>query len=467
MNTAMTASKISLPMPTVIVGMGRTGLSCARFLGRCGEPFAIVDSRENPPGLAAVQREFPRAPRHAGGLRADWLHGARRVLLSPGVSPREPALRAARDQGVEIIGDIELFARHARAPVVAITGVNGKSTVTTLVGEMARTAGVRAGVGGNLGTPALDLLDEKISLYVLELSSFQLETVSSLNACAATVLNMSPDHMDRYHSLTEYAAAKQRIFRGDGVMVLNADDPLVMAMRERGRKVRRFTLGAPAGGDYGLTREGRGETWLACGGERLLPAAALKIKGAHNIANALAAWALAEAAGLPRAAAREVLSTFTGLPHRCQWVAEIDGVRWYDDSKGTNVGAACAAIAGLAQDLAPGRRLVIIVGGLAKGADFSAMAAAVRERVRAAVIIGRDGPQIEKVLADVVPCVRAVDMQDAVARAAALAEGGDAVLLSPACASFDMFRDYVHRGETYAAAVRARAPAARPEERRP
>lgn len=446
-------------MPTVIVGMGKTGLSCARFLSRRGEPFAIIDSRTEPPALAAVQQEFPRVPCHTGTFKSEWLRCARRVLLSPGVSPQEPALRAARDEGAEIIGDIELFARHARAPVIAVTGVNGKSTVATLVGEMARAADVRVGVGGNLGTPALDLLSENAKLYVLELSSFQLETVSTLNARAATVLNITPDHMDRYRSVTEYAATKQRVFRGDGVMVLNADDPLVMAMREHGRSVRQFGLGAPAAGDYGERRDTRGQAWLACGEERLLPAAELKIKGAHNIANALAAWALAEAAGVPRAAVRDTLRTFAGLPHRCQWVAEINGVQWYDDSKGTNVGAACAAITGLAQNLAPGRRLIVIVGGDGKGADFSAMAPAAQGRVRAAVIMGRDGPQIEKVLAPVVPCVGASGMEDAVARAAALAQPGDAVLLSPACASFDMYRDYVHRGEVYAAAVRARSSA--------
>ncbi|HTT09144.1 MAG TPA: UDP-N-acetylmuramoyl-L-alanine--D-glutamate ligase [Gammaproteobacteria bacterium] len=454
-------------MPTVIVGMGKTGLSCARFLSRRGEPFAIVDSREDPPSLAVVQREFPRAPCHAGDLRPDWLQGARRVLLSPGVPPQEPALCAARAHGAEILGDIELFARHARAPVVAVTGVNGKSTVTTLVGEMARAAGVRTGVGGNLGTPALDLLDEKVSLYVLELSSFQLETVSSLNARVATVLNVSPDHMDRYRSLTEYAATKQRVFRGDGVMVLNADDPLVMAMREQGRTVRRFGLNAPPAGDYGVRQDADGRVWLVCGEERLLPVAELKIKGAHNIANALAAWALAEAAGLPRPAIGDALRTFAGLPHRCRRVAEIDGVHWYDDSKGTNVGAACAAIVGLAQGLASGRRLIIIAGGDGKGADFSAMASAARGRVRAAVIIGRDGPQIEKVLAPVVPCVRADNMEDAVAQAAARAEPGDIVLLSPACASFDMYRDYVHRGEVYVASVRARVRVAASAERQP
>jgi UDP-N-acetylmuramoylalanine--D-glutamate ligase len=459
MNTTMTASRTLLPMPTVIIGMGKTGLSCARFLSRRGEPFAIIDSRENPPGLATVQQEFPRAPLHAGDLRSDWLRGARRVLLSPGVSLAEPALRAAQDQGAEIIGDVELFARHVRAPVVAVTGSNGKSTVTTLVGEMARTADLHVGVGGNLGTPALDLLNENAKLYVLELSSFQLETVSTLNACAATVLNVTPDHMDRYRSVTEYAAAKQRVFHGDGVMVLNADDPLVMAMQERGRTVQRFGLSAPVNGDYGVQRDAHGSAWLACGEERLLPVADLKIKGAHNIANALAAWALAEAAELPRTAIRDALRTFAGLPHRCQWLAEIGGVHWYDDSKGTNVGAACAAITGLAQDLAPGRRLIVIVGGDGKGADFSAMAPAAQGRARAAIIIGRDGPRIEKVLTPVVPCVRAADMEDAVGRASTLAQPGDAVLLSPACASFDMFRDYAHRGEVYTAAVRARAAA--------
>jgi len=436
---------------TVIVGMGKTGLSFARFLRRHGETFAITDTRREPPGMAALRAEMPGVPAHFGADCEQLLRGARRVLLSPGVSAREPAVAAAIERGAEVIGDIELFARHADAPVVAITGANGKSTVTTLVGAMAKRAGRDVRTGGNLGTPALDLLGgESPDLYVLELSSFQLETVTSLNAKAAAVLNISPDHMDRYSTLEEYAAAKRRIYRGTGVMVMNADDAIVMRMAEPARERVLFSLHAPqADADFGLFDAG-GEPWLAHGGRRLMPAREMRIKGMHNVANALAALALGHGAGLPAEAMLQTLREFPGLPHRCQWVGSARGVDWFDDSKGTNVGATVAAIQGLGAE----RPLVLIAGGDGKGQDFSELAGAARNRLRGAVTIGRDGPAIAAVLQDVVAVTQARDMQDAVARAADMAQPGDAVLLSPACASFDMFRDYVHRGEVFAAAVK-------------
>jgi len=440
---------------TVVVGLGRTGLSVARFLAARGGHFAVTDSRRDPPGLESLRRELPQTPIAAGGFDADLLAGAGLIVVSPGVPLSEPALLAARARGAEVIGDVELFARHVDAPVIAITGANGKSTVTTLVGEMARAAGREVRVGGNLGTPALDLLAAgRPDLYVLELSSFQLETVQSLNARAATVLNITPDHMDRYRTLADYAAAKRRVYRGDGAMVINADDPLVAAMREDGRRTLRFSTGMAGGADFGLCRRA-GEAWLARGDEPLLPVRELRIRGLHNVANALAALALGTAAGIPEAAAITALRGFAGLPHRCQWLAARGGVDWFDDSKGTNVGATCAAIAGLAQgDDQDGRRVVLIAGGDGKGQDFSGLAQAAAGRVRAAVVLGRDGPQIARVLEGTLPVARAIDMEDAVHQAAALAVAGDAVLLSPACASFDMFRDYVHRGEVFAAAVR-------------
>lgn len=456
---------------TLIVGLGKTGLSCARFLGARGVAFAVTDSRAAPPGLAALQKEFPRAPLLLNGLDAHALAQATQIIVSPGVSLRDPALAAAQARGVEIIGDIELFAQAAHAPVIAITGSNGKSTVTTLVGEMAKRAGRKARVGGNLGTPALDMLvapgvlppatlshpwlaeKSEPDLYVLELSSFQLETTRSLNAAAAVVLNITPDHMDRYADFAEYAAAKRRVYHGSGVMVVNRDDLMVATMSEAGRKISGFTLNEPAHTDFGV-RSVQGERWLAHGEKILLPASALRIKGDHNIANALAALALGEAVGLPMGAMLEALKEFAGLPHRSQWVAERDGVSWYNDSKGTNVGATLAALSGLGATLGTGK-IILIAGGDGKSADFSVLRAAVATHARAVVLIGRDAPLIEAALADTAPLVQASDMKDAVRKAQHLAQAGDAVLLSPACASFDMYSGYEERGRVFAAAVRA------------
>ncbi len=437
---------------TVIVGLGKTGLSVARFLGARGVAFAVTDSRAEPPGLARLKQEFPGAPLMLGGFDAQALQHAARIIVSPGVTLREPALAAARARGVEIIGDIELFAQTARAPVAAITGSNGKSTVTTLLGEMARHAGRDARVGGNLGTPALDLLEaSEPDLYVLELSSFQLETTYSLNAAAATVLNLTPDHMDRYRDLAEYAAAKQHVYRGAGVLIINRDDPIVAAMAERQRTCVGFTLHEPKEGDFGV-RSVRGEPWLAHGAENFLRAGALCIKGNHNIANALAALALGAAVGLPLRAMLEVLTQFKGLPHRSEWVAEQDGVAWYNDSKGTNVGATLAALSGLGATLGAGK-IVLIVGGDGKNADFSILRAAVQKYARAVVLIGRDAPMLARALRNTVPMISAADMKDAVRKSRAGAQAGDAVLLSPACASFDMFSGYEERGRVFSAAV--------------
>lgn len=433
---------------TAVVGLGGTGLSVARHLARRGIPFRVLDSRAQPPGLAALRRELPEVEAALGPFAPDALRGVERVVLSPGVAPDEPMVAAAAAAGAEVVGDIELFAREAAAPVVAVTGSNGKSTVTALVAQMVEKAGLRVAMGGNIGTPALDLLAHAVpDLYVLELSSFQLETTSSLDARAAVVLNVSPDHLDRHPDLAAYAGLKRRIFRGHGTVVVNADDPVVAAMAEPGREVVRFTLGSPTGTDYGL-RNVDGEAWLSRGAQPLLPASVLRMAGRHNLANALAALALGEAAGLPLPAMLEAVRTFAGLPHRCQRVAEHDGVAWYNDSKGTNAGATEAALRGV-----PGSKVVLIAGGQGKGADFAPLRAPVRERARAVVLIGEDADRIEAALAGAVPTVRAVDMEAAVAAAAELAHPGDSVLLSPACASFDMFPDYQARGEAFVRAV--------------
>ncbi|MGE0581820.1 MAG: UDP-N-acetylmuramoyl-L-alanine--D-glutamate ligase [Steroidobacteraceae bacterium] len=436
----------------VIAGLGRTGLSCARYLHAQGWRLAVTDTRPQPPELGALRALAGDIVVRAGGLDAGLLEGADLVIASPGLALSDPFFAAARARGLEVVGDIELFARAVRAPVVGITGTNGKSTVTTLLGRMARRAGLAVRVGGNLGEPALDLLgDAATALYVLELSSFQLEATASLELAAATVLNVTADHMDRYATVEAYAAAKARIFARCRTAVINLDDPLVAAMRPKaGASVATltFSLRAHVGADFGLADRGGAEgLCLMRRDEPLLPLAQLRIAGLHNAANALAALALGEALGLPLPAMLAELREFPGLDHRTQWVADIAGVRYVDDSKGTNVGATLAAVSGFAGTL------VIIAGGDGKGQDFRPLAAAFRGRVRHVVLIGRDAPAIAAVLEPVCPLTRAASLEAAVRTAAQVARPGDTVLLSPACASLDMFRDYAHRGRVFAAAV--------------
>lgn len=436
---------------TVIVGLGRTGLACVRHLAALRAHCVVLDTRAEPPGLAALRAELPELEVHLGPLDAGRLCSAGRIVLSPGVALAEPAVAAARAAGVPVLGDIELFARAARAPVLAVTGSNGKSTVTTLLGAMARRAGRRVRVGGNLGPPALDLLGEPApEFYILELSSFQLETTASLEPLVATVLNISVDHMDRYATAQDYRRAKARIFHGHGIQVLNRDDPVVAALHRPGRTTIGFGLGVPHAGDFGL-RQRNGRAWLARGRRVLLPAAELRIAGRHNIANALAALALGAAAGFDEQAMGAALRDFEGLAHRCRLVAERDGVRWYNDSKGTNLGATLAAIEGIGED----SPVVLIAGGEGKGADFRPLAEALRRHGRGLVLIGRDAPLIETAVGGATPVVRARNLGEAVAQARVLARCGDSVVLSPACASFDMFANFEQRGERFEAAVRA------------
>jgi UDP-N-acetylmuramoylalanine--D-glutamate ligase len=443
------ASTEQAKLETLIVGLGQTGLACARFLAKQGERFAVADSRDIPPGIDELQREFPDVECYCGEFDASLLQSAGRLLLSPGVAPQHPAIAAAVDAGVEVLGDIELFARHADAPVIAITGSNGKSTVTTLLGEMAKATGKNVRVGGNIGTPALDLIEQQApDLYVLELSSFQLEVTASLNAAAAVVLNISEDHLDRHGSVEHYATIKQTIYNGDGVVVLNRDDAQVMAMALPERVTTSFGLdAAPGKNDFGLLQR-NGEIFFTKGSEVLLNVAEMKMPGRHNWSNALAALALGESVDLEMSAMLSVLREFPGLPHRCQWIAEQDGVNFYEDSKGTNVGATLAALEGL-----PGEKVVLIAGGQAKGQDFAPMHSVVAQRARAVVLIGEDAKVIEQALLRAAPLVMASDMSDAVVKACKLAQPGDSVLLSPACASFDMFRNYIERGEAFVAAV--------------
>jgi len=443
-------------MHSVVVGLGKTGASCLRFLAKRGIPVSATDTRRTPPGLAELGALATSLDLRLGGFDLSLLDGASQVLMSPGVSLEEPIARAARERGIDVLGDVELFARNVQAPVIGITGTNGKSTVTSLVARMAAAAGRRVLAGGNLGEPALDLLEQPIpDLYVLELSSFQLETTYSLQLQAAVVLNVTADHLDRYPSVAAYALAKSRIFAQASTVVLNADDPLVAAMRgAAGRSAAgagsprtvTFSVARPDA-DFTLLRAGA-QILLARRGEALLDASRMKITGLHNAANALAALALGDAVGLPMAAMLDALLSFPGLSHRSEWIADVAGVRYIDDSKGTNVGATLAAVAGL-----PGP-LVMIAGGEGKGQDFTPLAAAFRGKVRHAVLIGKDAPAVAAVLAGVCTTETAASMPEAVAAAARSAQAGDSVLLSPACASFDMFRDYGHRGDVFAAAVR-------------
>jgi UDP-N-acetylmuramoylalanine--D-glutamate ligase len=437
---------------TVVVGLGATGLSCVRHLANRGCHVTVVDSRLDPPALAKLRSEYPDTPVRLGEFSPELLAGAREIVVSPGVSVAEPAIDQAKRAGVPVCGDIELFARLVHAPVVAVTGSNGKSTVTSLLAEMARLAGRAVQVGGNLGPPALSLLTAPdTDLFLLELSSFQLETTDSLAPSAATVLNISADHMDRYPGLDSYIEAKSRVFRGDGVMVLNRDDPRVAALHKPGRTTVGFTLGVPSGNDFGVKTVGH-VAWLAHGAEPLLPCKDVLLVGSHNLANVLAALALGDSIGLDTAPMLAAVRAFGGLRHRCEVVARHSGVTWINDSKGTNVGATAAAICGVVGT----GQLILIAGGDGKGADFTALKEVLPGRVRAVVLVGRDAPLIEAAVEGVVPVVRATSMEAAVAQADALACKGDGVLLSPACASFDMYDSYEARGEDFCACVRSR-----------
>jgi UDP-N-acetylmuramoylalanine--D-glutamate ligase len=430
----------------VIVGLGATGLSCARYLHARGWRLAVTDTREKPPQLAALTTLDARIPVHLGALDAALLPGAACVIASPGLPLAGPFFAEAERRGLAIVGDIELFARAAAAPVAGVTGTNGKSTVTTLVARMAERAGLKVRAGGNLGPPALELLSGGTELYVLELSSYQLETTPSLHCKAATVLNVSADHLDRYASLASYAAAKARIFARCDTAVINLDDPLVAAMPRTATSTLSFSLRPGVGATYALALH-EGERWLMRAATPLVRLADLRIRGAHNAANALAALALGEALALPLTAMLDELRSFTGLPHRSQWIADVKGVAYIDDSKGTNVGATLAAVAGM-----PGP-VVLIAGGEGKNQDFAPLAAALRDKVRHVVLIGRDAPLIARSLAGVCPIERCATLPQAVQAAARAARAGDTVLLSPACASFDMFRDYAHRGAVFVEAV--------------
>ena len=447
--TAMVTDDSQNSEYVLVVGLGVTGLSVVRFLHKQQKNIVVVDSRNAPPGLEELNNEFPDVAVCLGKFDEALFMGAQQIIVSPGVALKEPVIEHAVKQGVDVIGDIELFAQKISVPVIAVTGSNGKSTVISLLGEMARDAGINAVVGGNIGVPALEVINLHADLYILELSSFQLESLHSLKPVAAAVLNVSPDHMDRYESYEEYVETKKRIYDSCKVAIINRDDNSVVKMESGHNFVSGFTLNEPAHGDFGL-REFEGKAWLCKGGKKLIAADELKMTGTHNLANALAALALGEAANIAMSDMLNTLKKFTGLKHRTQWVTEKDHVTWVNDSKGTNVGATLAAITGIKAK----NKLVLIAGGIAKDADFSPLRKAVCENVRTVVLIGKDAVKIEQALQACVPVFYAKDMQDAVHIAADLSHPGDSVLLSPACASFDMFDSYEHRGDVFIQSIK-------------
>ncbi|WP_340123113.1 UDP-N-acetylmuramoyl-L-alanine--D-glutamate ligase [Methylobacter svalbardensis] len=428
----------------LVVGLGNTGISVAHYLQSLNFKFAIIDSRVKPPMMEEFFQQMPDTPVFTGGFDEAAFKVATHLVVSPGVSLNEQAIIKAIANGSKIVSDIDLFACSVDAPIVAISGSNGKSTVTTMLGEMAKAAGIEVGVGGNLGTPALDLLKLNAQLYVLELSSFQLERTSALNAVAATVLNISADHLDRHVDLAEYAREKQRIFRGDGVMIINADDPVVYAMRNKDRKTFTFSINNKA--DFHLAFKENTE-YLMHNESCLMPLAELPLEGRHNAANALAALALGVAVGLDEQLMCNALRNFKGLSHRMQRVAEIRGVTWVNDSKATNIGACIAALQGYA------RKVILIAGGDAKGADMNELTPVIKEKAKSVVLIGKDAALIKQALNGCVPVYSADNMAQAVQIAADLADAGDSVLLSPACASLDQYKNYQDRGDKFTKAV--------------
>lgn len=438
--------------PVVVVGLGKTGYSVVAFFAARNFDVVAMDTREQPPFVDQIKQNYPQVRLHLGGLDQNTLLSAEQVVVSPGLPLATTEIKAAADQNIKVISDIQVFAEYAKAPVVAITGSNAKSTVTSLVGLMAQDAGLKTAIGGNLGTPALDLIADDVDLYVMELSSFQLEATPNLNPLVATVLNISPDHLDRYESYEEYYLSKHVIFNGCKWGVVNLDDPLSAPQLNQPEKLVGFTLNTPKDNEFGIVVD-NGQLFLAKGKDLLLNCDLLKIKGSHNRSNALASLALGEIAGISMQSMLKTLQTFPGLEHRCQWVGQHEGVDFYNDSKGTNVGATLAALEGLGPDIKG--HLVLMAGGVGKDADFSFLQASVAKFVDTLVLYGQDKHEIESALLGQADIVLATDFNDAFNKACASANSGDAILLSPACASFDMFKSFEHRGESFVKLVEA------------
>jgi len=457
-------SLIASDRVSLIIGLGKTGYACAQYLFQQGISFQVADSRQDPPYLTQLKNEQPDTPIHLGAFPTDVCLGASQIILSPGVSVKEPALVAAAAAGVPIRSDIDLFAQAARlakVPIVAITGSNAKSTVTSLVGQMAQDAGVVVAMGGNLGEPAVSLLASNVELYVMELSSFQLETTTGLGAEVATVLNISPDHMDRYANLMAYHQAKHRVFQACKSVVVNGDDTLTNPLVPDTVAQTQFSLGEPDVNQFGI-RTYDGEQWLVKGINPLMRTADVAIKGGHNIANALAALALGQAVNIPMASMLTTLTQFSGLSHRCELVTNVGGVDYVNDSKGTNVGATVAALEGLGAGITG--KIILLAGGVGKGADFSDLQGPLAKFGSHVILFGRDGGQIEQAITDAADkertgkvIHRVADMEAAVSLAHELAQAGDLVLLSPACASFDAYTGFEARGDHFTQLVQALA----------
>jgi UDP-N-acetylmuramoylalanine--D-glutamate ligase len=445
-------SIITTDQKTVVVGLGKTGYSAIAFFVARGINVVAMDTREQTPFSELIKKEFPQVTLYLGGLVQHVLTSASKIVVSPGLPLSTPEIQMAIQNGVPVVGDIQVFADYARAPVIAITGSNAKSTVTTLVGLMAQDAGVNVAIGGNLGTPALDLIADGIELYVMELSSFQLETTPALKAKVATVLNVSPDHLDRYDSYLHYHQAKHKIFNGCEKVVVNRDDALSAPMLKPGVKVSSFGLSKPDLKQFGIVKQDSKE-YLAKFNDVLLDTSSLKIKGSHNRSNALAALALGEAVGLDIASMLVTLQNFSGLEHRCQWLKSHNGVDYFNDSKGTNVGATIAALEGLGPDTQGS--IILMAGGVAKDADFSLMKAAVKLHVKTLVLYGQDKLSLAQALEGTADIKFATSFDEAFKLSNDVAQPGDAVVLSPACASFDMFKSFEHRGEYFTGLVDA------------
>lgn len=434
----------------LVVGIGLTGLSCIQYLIERGERVGAIDSRQKPPELEQLQKRYPQVPFFTGGFHSPLLVQADELIVSPGVSLQEPALAARIAEGVPAIGDVELFAREVTKPVIAITGSNGKTTVTSLMGKMVKEAGYQVEVCGNIGQPVLTALTKPIpDFYVAELSSFQLETTYSLKPLAAVVLNVCQDHMDRYETYEDYYKAKRRIYRGCQHPVINADEPQIWQNIAFQTSPQTFSIQAQQGF---CLREYNGEFYLALNEQLLLPVKSLPFCQRYEYQNALAALALGSAAGLPLQSMLNTLKNFQGLPHRCQAVGEYQGVRWFNDSKGTNVGATIAALISLGSSKRG--QLILIAGGDSKKADLSALVAPVCQFVDHLVLLGKDAPLLENLFQGKLPLTKVNTMEAAVVFAAELAQPHDVVLLSPACASLDMFKNYAHRGEVFVQAIK-------------
>ena len=446
-----TVNKIDLHYDAIVVGLGKTGLSCFRYLSNQGLNVAITDSRDIPPELAKLREEFGSVPMYLGEINEEALFASDQIILSPGISLGNKSIQLSIERNIPVFGDIELFCQKAQAPIIAVSGSNGKSTVTTIAAEMASSSGLKTYVGGNIGVPALDLLDNVVpDLYVLELSSFQLETTFSLNAHASVVLNISPDHMDRYSSFQDYAAAKKKIYLGNGLMVVNKDEEYFHSMNDANREIIYFTLGAPEEGNFGLINQEH-EVWLSYGSEKIINRSQLQIKGEHNISNALAAMALAKTIDVSTSTMFDVLKDFTGLQHRCQLIRKINNVSWYNDSKATNVEACVASIKGLSSF----GKIILIAGGDSKEADLSGLRSVIKKYVKKVFLLGVDANKLANVIDSDVEKDFVKNMSDAVKGASKIADSGDLVLLAPACSSLDMYINYQQRGDAFISEVNA------------